>query len=64
MFLRNTMKTVFGKTNRSEFYYFITSNLPVKRVTAMETGFDILGGMMVISLLAGLVLFMRFLLGS
>jgi hypothetical protein len=64
MFLRKTMKTVFGKINRSEFYYFIISNLPVKRVTEMETGFDFLGEMMVISLLAGVVFFMRFLLGS
>jgi hypothetical protein len=44
-------KAVFGKANRSGFHYFVTPVLPRKRTS--ETGFDILGGVMVASLSAG-----------
>ena len=53
-------KAVFGKADRSDFYHFVTPVLPRNR--APETGFDVLGGVMVISLSVGVVLLMRLLL--
>jgi len=55
-------KTVFGKAHRSGFHYFVTTVLPVNRTR--EAGFDVLGGIMVISLSAGVVLLMRLILAN
>jgi hypothetical protein len=54
------MKAVFGKANRSGFYYFATPVLPVNRIP--EAGFEFLGGVIVVSLSVGVVLLMRLLL--
>jgi hypothetical protein len=54
------MKAIFGKANRSSFYYFVTPVFPRSRTS--EAGFDVLGTMMVISLSAGVVLLMRLIL--
>ena len=64
MSLRTTMKSVLGNINRSDFYYFISSNFPEKRIREREIGLDLLGEIMVISLLAGLVSLMRFMLAK
>jgi hypothetical protein len=55
-------KAVFGKANRSDFLYFVTPVLPRNRTP--EAGFDVLGGVMVVSLSAGVVLFVRLLLAN
>lgn len=60
MFTHKLMKTVFGKAKRNGFHYLLTSVLPVSR--ASEAGFDVLGGIMVVSLSAGVVLLMRLIL--
>jgi hypothetical protein len=56
------MKTALGRVNRSGFYYSALSNLPVRKVSESETGFDLLGGMTVISLSAGALILVRFIL--
>ena len=60
MSMHKLMKTVFGKANRNGFHCLLTSVLPVSR--ASEAGFDVLGGVMVVSLSAGVVLLMRLIL--
>lgn len=64
MFPRKSTKAVFGKANRSDFYYFLISKLPVKCGSRRETGFDFLGAIIVVSLLAGLVILMRCMLAN
>ena len=54
------VEAVFGKSNRSGFYYFAIPVLPVNRIP--EAGVDFLGGVIVVSLSAGVVLLMRLLL--
>jgi len=56
------MKMVFGRVPRSGYYYSALSNLPVRRASEMETGFDLLGGMMVVSLSAGALVLVRLIL--
>lgn len=56
MFTQKLMKTVFGKANRSGFYYFKTPGCP--RNPPKEAGCDVLGTMMVVSLSVGAVLSM------
>jgi hypothetical protein len=62
MFRRRMMKTFFGKVRRSSFYYLLICHLPVRRASEMETGSDVMGGVMVIVLLAEMVALMRLLL--
>ena len=57
MFTQKLMKTVFGKANRSDFYYFMTPVRPRNR--PKEAGFYVLGTMMVVSLSVGALLLMR-----
>jgi hypothetical protein len=46
MFTQKLMKTVFSKSNRNGFYYFVT---PVSlRNRAPEAGFGVLGTIMVV----------------
>ena len=51
------MRAVFGSANRSCFHYVVTPIRPMDR--ASEAGFDVLGGVLVVSLSAGVVLLMR-----
>ena len=62
MSTREMTKAVFGKANRSDFYHFVTPLLPRNR--ASEAGFDILGGVMVVSLSVSLVFLMRLILAN
>lgn len=64
MFPRKPTKTAFGKANRSDFYYFLISNLPIRCGSHKETGFDFLGAIIVISISAALVVLMRLLLAN
>jgi hypothetical protein len=59
---RKTTKVVFGQIPRSGFYYSALSNLPVRRASEMDTGFDLLGTMTVVSLSAGALVLVRFIL--
>jgi hypothetical protein len=60
MFDRNMVKTVFGSVNRSDFYYLITSIRSLLHTNhGPDTRFDAVGGVMVISLSAGIVVLMR-----
>jgi hypothetical protein len=56
------LKTSFGKAARSGCHNFLTLTLPFTRTP--EAGFDILGGVMVVSLSAGIVLMMRLILAN
>ena len=60
MSTREMTKAVFGKANRSDFYNFVAPVLPRNRTP--EAGFDVLGGIMVVSLSIAVVLLMRLLL--
>jgi hypothetical protein len=62
MFTRKLTKAVFGKANRSRYYYFVTPVCPRNRTP--EAGFDVLGTIMVVSLSAGVVLLMRLILAN
>jgi hypothetical protein len=62
MYTHKLMKAVFGKTGRSGFHQFLTSVLFINR--SKEAGFDVLGGIIVVSLSVGTVLLMRFLLAN
>jgi hypothetical protein len=62
MFTHKTMIAVFSKVNRSGFHYLVTPVLPTTR--APEAGFDVLGGVMVVSLSAGVLLLARFILAN
>jgi len=62
MSTREMTEAVFGKMNRSDFYHFVTPVLPRNRTP--EAGFDVLGGIMVVSLSAGVVLLMRLILAN
>jgi hypothetical protein len=53
------LKAVFGKPNRSGFHYFLTSVFHTNHTSVAR--FDFLGGVMVVSLLMGVVFMMRFL---
>ncbi len=64
MISRKPTKIAFGKANRSDFYYFLISKLPVKCGSRKETGFDFLGAIIVVSLLAGLLVLMRCMLAK
>jgi hypothetical protein len=64
MIVRKTLKTVFGKVNRSGFQYFTTPALPRKRAPETETGYDMLGGLTVVILSAGMVALMRVMLAN
>lgn len=59
---RKPMKNVFGQIPRSGFYYSALSNLPVRRALEADTGFDLLGAMTVVSLSAGALVLVRFIL--
>lgn len=59
---RKTNKPAPGQVGRSRFYYSNLSNVPVRRPSKKETSFDVLGGLLVVSLLAGLMILMRFIL--
>jgi hypothetical protein len=54
--------TAFGKVRRSDFHHFLTSVLSVKRTAEAEL--DVLGGVMVVIVSAGVVLLMRLLLAN
>ena len=54
------VKSVFGKAGRSGFHYYLTSVFPMHR--APEAGFDVLGGVIVVSVSVGVVFLMRLLL--
>jgi len=62
MFTQKLMKTVFGKANRSGFYYFVTPVCPRNRTP--EAGFEVIGTIMVVSLSVGAVLLMRLILAN
>jgi hypothetical protein len=62
MFKHKMLKAVFGNANRSGFHCFVTP-VPIADRTA-EAGFDVLGGVMVVSLSAGVVLLMRLVLAN
>ena len=62
MFKHKILKAVFGNANRSGFHCFVTP-VPIADRTA-EAGFDVLGGVMVVSLSAGVVLLMRLVLAN
>jgi hypothetical protein len=53
-------KAVFGTANRSGLHYLVTPVRPMNRTP--EAAFDVLGGVMVVSLSAGVVLLMRLIL--
>jgi len=59
MLVRNVIKAVFRKAKRSGLFYLMIWNLPVRRASETETGWDALGAVMVIVLLAGMVVLMR-----
>jgi hypothetical protein len=56
------VKSVFGRASRSGFHHFLTSVFPMHRTP--EAGFDVLGGVIVVSLSVGVVLLMRLLLAN
>jgi hypothetical protein len=56
------MKTVFGKVNRSGFHHLVIPVLPVDRTP--EAGLDVLGGVTIVSLSAGVLLLMRLVLAN
>jgi hypothetical protein len=62
MSARNMTKAVCGKISRSGFHQFTQPARPPRRVS--ETGFDVLGGLMVVSLSAGIMALMRFVLAN
>ena len=62
MSTREMTKAMFGQVYRSDFYHFVTPVLPRNR--APETGFDVLGGVMIVSLSAGVVFLMRLILAN
>jgi len=62
MSARKMTKSVFAKAKRSDFLCFVTPAIPRDR--ALEAGFDVLGGVMVVSLSAGAVFLMRLLLAN
>ena len=64
MLVRNVIKTIFCKVRRSGLFYLMIWDLPVRRASERETGWDALGVVVVVGLLAGLVGFMRYLLTS
>ena len=55
-------KAVFGKAKRSDFHHFVTPVLHRNRTP--ESAFDVLGGVMVVSLPAAVVLLMRLILAN
>ncbi len=57
MFILEKTKAAFGETNRSEFFHFLTSVIPIHH--RWETRFDALGGVMVVGLWAGIVFLVR-----
>jgi hypothetical protein len=59
---RRIMKTLLSEANRSALFYLLVSNLPVKRASGFETGFDLLGVLILVSLSAGILILMRFIL--
>jgi len=59
MLVRKVIKATFRKVKRSGLYYLMICNLPVRRASETETGWDALGAVMVIGLLAGMVILMR-----
>ncbi len=61
---RKTIVTVSGRGGRSGFYHSTLSHLPARRDSEMETRFDVLGGIMVVGLLAGVVILMHFILAD
>jgi hypothetical protein len=62
MLVRKVIKAVFRKVRRSGLYHLMICNLRVQNASHRETGWDALGALVVITLLAGLVYFMRHLL--
>jgi hypothetical protein len=62
MLAREVMTTVFDKVNRTGFHHFTTPALPMKR--GSEAAFDGLGGLMVVSLSAEILVLMRLLLAN
>jgi hypothetical protein len=62
MSTREMTQAVFGEASRSDFYHFVTPVLPRNR--APEVGFDILGGVIVVSLSMGVVFLMRLILAN
>ena len=56
------MKSVFGDANRSGFHRFVAPVPLANR--AAEAGFDFLGGLMVVTLSAGVVVLMRLILAN
>jgi hypothetical protein len=57
---RKMLKAVSGRASRSGFHHFLTSVFPVNH--AREVRFDLLGGVMVVSLSVVVVFLVRFLL--
>ena len=60
MSAQKLMKAIFGKANRSGFHYFVTPVFLMHRQS--EAGFDVLGGLIVVSLSLGVVFLMRLIL--
>ena len=62
MFTHKKMKAAFGRANRSGFHHFVTPVLPGNQI--LEAGFDVLGGVLVVILSAGVVFLMRLILAT
>ncbi|HEV2694198.1 MAG TPA: hypothetical protein VG347_14985 [Verrucomicrobiae bacterium] len=62
MFSRRMMKAGSHKARRSHFYHLMIWHLPVRRTAQTERRLDALGVVIVIGLLAGMLLLMRFVL--
>jgi hypothetical protein len=62
MLTHETIRTAFDKIRRSGFHHFLSSVLTMKRTAEAEL--DVLGGVMVVLLSAGLVLSMRLILAN
>ena len=60
MSTREMTKTVFGKANRSGFHHLVTPVHLMNRTP--EVGFDVLGGVIIVSLSMAVVFLMRLIL--
>jgi len=62
MLMHKNITAAFGRVRRSGFHRFLTSVLFVKRTAEAER--DVLGGVMVVIVSAGVVLLMRLILAN
>ena len=61
---RKNMKRICGSANRTGFHHFVSSILPVRQATKTEIGLDVLGGVVVVGLIAGMAVLMHLVLAN